>query len=285
MSAEIWTVLRVLNWTKEFLTQKGVENARLEAEWMLCQVMDLDRMGLYVNFDRPLTTKELAGYRGMVARRSRREPLQYILGSQEFMGLEFDVTPAVLIPRHDTEVLVIETLKRARNSSTILDIGVGSGCISIILAKKLPGASIHGVDTSAEALDLARKNAEKHQAAVNFTHGSLLEPFQGQQFSIIVSNPPYIPAGDLRTLQPEVQDHEPVGALDGGSDGLDFYRLIIAAAPVHLEPDGWLLFEVGIGQSDQVHLLFAENGRFTEIFRAKDNNAIERVVGGRLLHG
>lgn len=278
---EIWTVLKVLTWTKEFLSQKGVENARLESEWMLCAVLGLDRMGLYVNFDKPLTPKELADYRGMIARRGRREPLQYILGSQEFMGLEFAVTPAVLIPRHDTEVLVTEAVKRAGKEPRILDIGVGSGCISISLAKALPQASVTGVDSSADALAVARQNSETHGATIDLRLGSLFEPVQDMGFDLIVSNPPYIPSDDLKTLQPEVQNFEPAGALDGGGDGLDFYRRIVAAAPDHLNEGGWLLFEVGIGQADQVRPLLTES-RFSEIFAAKDTNAIDRVVGGRL---
>jgi release factor glutamine methyltransferase len=279
---ETWTVLKVLTWTKEFLTQKGVENARLESEWMLCAVLDLDRMGLYVNFDKPLTPKELADYRGMIARRGRREPLQYILGSQEFMGLDFAVTPAVLIPRHDTEVLVNEALKRAGKSSKILDIGVGSGCISISLAKALPDAVVTGVDTSTEALAVAGENCRTHGVTVNLLQGSLFEPVQGQRFELIVSNPPYIPGDDLKTLQPEVRDFEPVGALDGGKDGLDFYRLIVAAAPGYLVSGGWLLVEVGMGQADDVEKLFSGGGSFTGVFTAKDAAGIDRVVGGEL---
>ncbi|GAB7025897.1 peptide chain release factor N(5)-glutamine methyltransferase [Geotalea toluenoxydans] len=279
---ETWTVLKVLTWTKEFLTQKGVENARLESEWMLCAVLGLDRMGLYVNFDKPLTPKELADYRGMIARRGRREPLQYILGSQEFMGLDFAVTPAVLIPRHDTEVLVNETVKRAGKTSSILDVGTGSGCISISLAKALPGAAITGVDTSVDALAVAEKNCNTHGVAVKLLHGSLFEPVQGQQFHMVVSNPPYIPSDDLKTLQPEVRDYEPAGALDGGKDGLDFYRQIVAAATDYLVCGGWLLLEVGIDQAEQVRKLFLDNGKFAEVFAAKDTADIERVVGGQL---
>ena len=279
---ETWTVLKVLTWTKEFLTQKGVENARLESEWMLCAVLGLDRMGLYVNFDKPLTPKELADYRGMIARRGRREPLQYILGSQEFMGLDFAVAPAVLIPRHDTEILVNEAVKRAGKTSSILDVGTGSGCISISLAKALPGAIITGVDTSVDALAVAEKNCNTHGVAVKLLHGSLFEPVQGQQFHMVVSNPPYIPSDDLKTLQPEVRDYEPAGALDGGKDGLDFYRQIVAAATDYLVCGGWLLLEVGIGQAEQVRKLFFDNGKFAEVFAAKDTADIERVVGGQL---
>ncbi len=281
--SEIWTILKVLDWTKAYLAEKGVENARLEAEWLLCAVLGLDRVGLYVNFDKPLSEAELARFRGMVARRARREPLQYILGNQEFMGLEFEVSPEALIPRHDTEVLVEEAVRRAAPAGRILDIGVGSGCIAVALAKALTQAEVWGVEKSPEALALAERNAANHGVRVTLFEGSLFEPFPEQRFDLIVSNPPYIPTGDLETLQPEVRDFEPREALDGGADGLDFYRLIIPAAPDYLNPGGWLLFEAGIGQAEAVQALFGATGRFGGLFTARDAAGIDRVVGGRLI--
>ena len=283
MATETWTVLKILTWTKEYLAGKGVDNARLEAEWLLSSALGLDRVGLYVNFDKPLTDAELALFRGMVTRRARREPLQYILGTQEFMGMEFETTTAALIPRHDTETLVEEAVKRGEGAKKVLDIGVGSGCIAIALAKKLPGAEVFGVEQSAAALELATRNAAKHGAVVTMVNGSLFEPFSGERFDLIVSNPPYIPTAEIAALQPEVRDYEPCDALDGGSDGLDFYRLIIPAAPGHMDSGGWLLLEVGIGQAEQVLELFAGTGRFEEVFTAKDPAGIERVVGGKLV--
>jgi release factor glutamine methyltransferase len=280
---ETWTILKILTWTREYLAGKGVENARLEAEWLLCEVIGLDRLGLYLNFDKPLSAAELAGFRELVSRRARREPLQYILGSQEFMGLEFAVSPAVLIPRHDTGTLVAEAVRLGGTARRVLDIGMGSGCIAVALAKFLPGAVICGVERSAEALALALRNAQQNGVTVTCREGSLFEPFTGERFDLIVSNPPYIPTGDLAALQPEVRDFEPVGALDGGIDGLDFYRAMIPAAPDFLEPDGLLLFEAGIGQSAEVVRLFETTGRFGEIFTARDEGGIERVIGGRLL--
>jgi release factor glutamine methyltransferase len=278
---ETWTILKVLTWTKEYLAGKGVENARLEAEWLLCAALSLDRVGLYVNFDKPLSDAELAASRGMVARRARREPLQYILGSQDFEGLEFEVAPGILIPRHDTETLVEESLRRAPEQASILDIGVGSGCIAVALAKNLPSARVSGVDQSPEALELARRNAARHGVDLTLLAGSLFEPVAGQRFDLIVSNPPYIPTADLETLQPEVREFEPRAALDGGPDGLAFYRLIVPAAPEYLNPGGWLLFEVGIGQAAEVLGLLERHG-FTERFTARDPGGIERVVGGRI---
>jgi release factor glutamine methyltransferase len=283
MATETWTVLKILSWTKGYLAGKGVDNARLEAEWLLSFALGLDRVGLYVNFDRPLSGAELALYREMVTRRARREPLQYILGSQEFMGLEFETTAVALIPRHDTETLVEEAFKRGDRAKKVLDIGVGCGCIVVALAKKLAGAELFGVEQSAAALELAKRNAAKHGTVINMVRGSLFEPFNGVRFSLIVSNPPYIPTAEIAALQPEVRDYEPRDALDGGPEGLDFYRSIIPAAPGHLDSGGWLLFEVGIDQAKQVLELFARTGRFEKLFTTKDPTGIERVVGGRLI--
>ena len=278
---ETWTTLKILTWTKEYLAGKGVDNARLEAEWLLCEALALDRIGLYLNFDKPLQDNELAAYRTMVARRAKREPLQYILGSQEFYGLEFVVTPAVLIPRHDTELLVEEALKRAVPAGRILDIGAGSGCIAVALAAKLPAAEIYGVEQSAVALAVAAENAQRNGVRLHLLAGSLFEPVSGEMFDLIVSNPPYIPSGDLPGLEPEVRDYEPLAALDGGVDGLDFYRLIIPAAVDQLSPGGWLLVEVGIDQAIAVRELFASSG-FSAIFAAKDPGGVDRVVGGKI---
>jgi release factor glutamine methyltransferase len=282
---ETWTVLKILAWTRDYLAGKGVENARLESEWLLSAALGLDRVGLYVNFERPLNDGELAAFRGMVQRRARREPLQHILGTQEFMGLEFEVTKAALIPRPDTETLVEEAVKRGQNAGRILDIGVGSGCIAVALAKMLPGARISGVEQSAAALELAERNAAKHGVSIDLFTGSLFEPFSTILFDLIVSNPPYIPTGNIDSLQPEVRDYEPREALDGGMDGLDFYRVIIPTATGHLNPGGWLLFEVGIGEAERVLGLFTATGRFSEFFTAKDPAGIERVVGGRMISG
>lgn len=279
--AETWTTLKVLAWTKDYLAGKGVENARLEAEWLLCDALDLDRVGLYLNFDKPLSDAELTTFRQMVARRAKREPLQHILGTQEFMGLEFKVSPAVLIPRHDTETLLQEALRVAPNAARALDIGTGSGCVAISLAKNLPEATVVSVDILAAALELAAQNGALNGVQVDFRLGSIFEPVAGERFDLIVSNPPYIPTADLAGLEPEVRDFEPRTALDGGADGLDFYRQIIALTPEHLTARGWLLVEIGIGQGEQVKELFASAG-FSAIFSAIDPGGIERVVGGQI---
>lgn len=277
---ELWTTLKVLEWTKEFLAAKGVANARLESEWMLCSATGLDRVGLYLNYDKPLNDEELARFRAMVARRGKREPLQHILGTQEFMGLEFEVTSDVLIPRHDTEVLVNEAVQRAGAARTVLDIGTGSGCVAIALAKALPDAVVVAVDISAAALQVARRNAERNAAQIEFCPGSLYEPLAERTFDLIVSNPPYIPSADILELEPEVRDFDPRLALDGGQDGLDIYRSIIPHGYSRLNTGGWLLVEIGIGQAGDVERLFKESG-YVDTFVALDNGGIERVVGAR----
>lgn len=277
--ADIWTTLKVLTWTTGYLAEKGVANARREAEWLLCEATGLDRVGLYLNFDKPMSDEELAAYRGLVVRRGKREPLQHILGSQEFDGLTFEVSPAVLIPRHDTETLLEQALQHAPHPRSILDIGTGSGCIAIALAKRLPAAAVTAVDLSAAALAVAQRNAELHGVTIELLQGSFFEPVAGRRFELIVSNPPYITTADLAGLQPEVRDFEPNLALHGGADGLDAYRAIIAQAADHLQPGGWLWFEVGAGQATDVAALLAQAG-FNGIITASDPGGIERVVGG-----
>jgi len=277
---ETWTTLKVLTWTTGYLAEKGVENARREAEWLLCEATGLDRMGLYLNFDKPLQDDELATYRSMVARRGKREPLQHILGNQEFDGREFVVTKDVLIPRYDTETLLEEAVRQAPQAHTVLDIGTGSGCIAISLAHRLPHAAITAVDLSPDALSLAQHNAEQNNAQIEFLLGSFFQPVSGRRFDLIVSNPPYITSADLADLQPEVRDFEPRLALDGGPDGLDAYRVLAAEAPLHLEPNGWLLLEIGAGQDKDVAGLLADAG-FDAIVTVPDSAGILRVVGGQ----
>jgi release factor glutamine methyltransferase len=276
---DIWTTLKVLDWTKEFLVSRGIENARLEAEWLLCAATGLDRVGLYLNFEKPLNDDELAAYRIMVARRGRREPLQHILGTQEFCGLEFEVSPDVLIPRHDTETLVNEALARMPAAQSVLDIGTGSGCIAVVLACRLPGASVTAVDISSAALVVARRNAGRNGVVIEFLLGSLLEPVAGRHFDLIISNPPYIPSSDIETLESEVRDYDPRAALDGGADGLDVYRAMIPDAAARLNPGGWLLVEVGIGQAAGVAQMFRAAGNYAEPIITCDGAGVERVVG------
>ncbi len=279
---EKWTSLKILAWTKDYLLSKGIENARLEAEWLLCSVMALDRVGLYLQYDKPLSDSELALYRELIARRGRREPLQHLLGSQEFYGLDFEVSPDVLIPRHDTEVLVSEALARQPGARSVLDIGTGSGCIAIALQKQLSQSTVTATDISGAALAVARRNASRLGSSIEFLPGSLFLPVSGRRFDLIVSNPPYIPTVDIAALEPEVRDYDPRAALDGGSDGLDIYRVLIPSAAEYLNPEGWLLVEIGIDQANDIEHLFRCSGCYNEPIIARDPGGIERVVGAQL---
>lgn len=281
-AAETWTTLKILAWTKEFLLSKGVVNARLETEWLLCAAMGVDRVGLYLQYDKPLNDSELAACRALIARRARREPLQHILGSQEFYGLDYEVTQDVLIPRFDTELLVSEAIARKPDARTVLDIGTGSGCIAVSLQKKLPMADVTASDISEAALAVATRNALRHGSTIEFLLGSLFAPVAGRRFDLIVSNPPYIPTTDIESLDQEVRDYDPRTALDGGSDGLDLYRLLIPSAVNYLNHEGWLLVEIGVGQVNDVQQLFCQGNKFHDPIIAIDSGGIERVVGAQL---
>ena len=247
----------------------------------MCAATGLDRVGLYLNYDKPLNDNELALYRAMISRRAGREPLQHILGSQEFCGLDFEVSADVLVPRYDTEVLVAEAVSRHPDARSVLDIGTGSGCIAVSLQKRLPRAAVTATDISERALAVARRNAIKHGASIEFLCGSLFAPVDGRSFELIVSNPPYIPTADIETLDQEVREYDPRCALDGGNDGLDIYRLLIPAAVEHLNRGGWLVVEIGIGQAQDVVRLFQLTGSFEPADIVRDVSGIERVIAAQ----
>lgn len=279
-----WTIIKILDWTKQYFADKGLENPRLDAEVLLCAVLQCQRIKLYVDFERPLDSEELATYKSYVQRRAQHEPLAYILGHREFMRNDFKVTPATLVPRPETELLVESLTKAApflkpEGDAKILDIGTGSGAIIVSLLDYLPKAKGVGVDISVDALVVAKENAEAIgvKERCGFVRSDLFSrvPLE-KKFDIIVSNPPYIPAADIATLAKDVQK-EPRGALDGGVDGLDFYRRIIAEAMEHLEEEGLLAFEVGIHQSDIVAQLCLEAGFVATAVR-KDYAGIGRMV-------
>jgi release factor glutamine methyltransferase len=278
---ERWTVLKILQWTADYFTGKGIASARLEAELLLAATLDLDRVGLYVNFERPLDSSELAAFREQVQRRAKGEPVQYILGETEFWSLPFTVSPQVLVPRADTEVLVEEALSKIEGPVHLLDVGTGSGAVAVAMAHEKPEIQATALDCSEGALQVARGNAERNGVAerVSFLAGDLAELPPGP-FNMVVSNPPYIPTADCEELMPEVRDHEPRLALDGGEDGLTAYRQLASQSGRILLPGGWLLVEVGINQAEDVAALFRAAG-LVEI-KCRDYYAgIPRVVAGR----
>ena len=278
---EIWRIDTILKWTQQYFSEKGVENPRLDAEVLLSHVLKKDRIFLYVYFDQPLEEKELTAFRIAVKQRAARLPVAYITGSKEFMGLEFQVTPAVLIPRPDTEVLVETALGLLKEveSPEILDIGTGSGAICVSMLVNLPSAKGTTVDISPDAIAVARGNANKHQVSerLTFCLGDLFSPVAGRKFHGILSNPPYIPEADIAQLTPEVRQ-EPNLALDGGVDGLDFYRRIIEEGRLYLASGGFIAMEVGIGQASLVAGLAEKTGFFKVSNIVKDYGGIERVV-------
>lgn len=278
--AETWTVLSILDWTADYFRGQGIDSSRLDAELLLTRVLGLDRVGLYLHYDRPLVKEELAAYRALVKRRARREPVAYILGEAEFWSLPFAVSPAVLIPRGDTEILVEEALKVIAGPGHVLDIGLGSGAIAIAIAHEKPNVRVSGIDISPAAVTMAEENARRNGVAerVDFAVGNLAE-LSGGPYTLIVSNPPYIPHGDLDGLMPDVREYEPAGALDGGVDGLDAYRAILRQAPGLLSDGGWLLVEIGIDQAKDVRQLFTDAG-FIDIQTRNDYAGIPRVVSG-----
>lgn len=279
--SEPWTVLKILQWTAGYFRDRGIERGRLDAELLLAETLGLNRVGLYLNYDRPLDAEELGVYRERVSRRGRREPLAYILGRTEFWSLPISVTPAVLIPRPDTEALVEEALSHGRDAATILDVGTGSGAIALALASELPAAAVTGVDVSPEALAVAAENARRNGLAERIVfRREDLAALSGGPYDLIVSNPPYISVAELEGLMPEVRDYEPRQALDGGADGLDCYRHLARQAATLLRPGGWLLVEIGSGQQDAVRTLWEQAG-LADIFERADYAGIPRVVGGR----
>ena len=257
------TVLEAIQKSTEFLAKKSVESPRLQTELLLAHLLKMPRMKLYLNFDRALTEVETDALREFIKRRAAREPLQHILGSTSFCGFEILVNRHVLVPRPETEMLAelgwqfLAT--RHLSPVTALDFCTGSGCIAIALAAKSTEAKIVATDISADALALAKQNATANKVPerIEFLQGDGFTALKDTQpFDLIVSNPPYIASAEIATLDPEVRDFDPQMALDGGADGLDFYRLIAAQAKVLLKPDGKIMLEFGDGQADAIKIIF-----------------------------
>ena len=256
-----------------------------EAEFLFTEILNCDRASLYLDRNLPFNKDKASLISAVLKRRIRGEPLAYILGKREFMGLEFKVTPAVLIPRQETEILVETVLKAAYGvqsteySAKILDLGTGSGCIAVSLAKYLPQCQIDALDISAGALVVARENAKLNQVKVNFIQSDLFHntKLRPDAYDIIVSNPPYVASQDLKQLQVEIS-YEPPGALDAGKDGLDFYKRIINESPKYLKPEGLLILEIGFKQRTDIEKIFQDSEVFKIIEVIPDYNSIERVI-------
>jgi len=276
---EPWTIGSLLQWTTQYFRDKGVDNPRLDADVLLSFLLGKDRLYLYVHFDQPMQQAELAAYRAMVKRRAARTPVAYITGQKEFMGLEFHVSPAVLIPRPDTEVLVEAAAARLTGlaDGMILDVGAGSGAVLIGTLARLPACQGVGTDISPAALAVAKANADRllNSGQASFCQADLF-PNEAVLFDAILSNPPYITVAEMATLAPEVLQ-EPELALCGGKDGLDFYRRLVDGGLARLKPDGFMAVEVGAGQAAVVAELAVQAGWRTERI-IPDYAGIERVV-------
>jgi len=276
MASETWTVRRLLEWTEDFLRKKGFESPRLEAQILLAHALGCKKIDLYVRFSEEPSEEKRTVFREIVKRRSEGTPVAHLVGHREFYSLSFAVSPDVLIPRPETETLVMEALRLLKPLAAprVLDLGTGSGCIALTIAKQHKSSRVTAVDISPKALAIARGNAEHHGVAerVTFLEGDLFAPVAVQTFDLIVSNPPYIAHAEFPTLDPGVRDFEPRSALDGGPDGLEFYRRLAADAGQFLNPSGTILVEIGSTQEESVRALFAE--------RMKVGNTI-RDLGGR----
>lgn len=261
------------------LAQAGVPDPAVDAAFLLSHVTSTPHLLLRAEGWRELTQSQLDAYQALIDRRCRREPLQYILGTAQFMGVTLRAQPGALIPRNDTETLCEQALARMQGRERVLDLCTGTGALAIAIALRFPGAQVTAADISADALDVARQNIADTGARVTLRQGDLFAAAAGERFDIIVSNPPYITAEEMADLQPEVC-REPALALYGGLDGLDFYRRIAREAPDYLSPGGWLLLEIGSAQAEAVSALLAE--RFEALAVYPDMQGLPRAVAARL---
>jgi release factor glutamine methyltransferase len=288
-SDEPWSVLRLMLWSADYLQQKGVERARLDAEYLLAHVLGIGRLEMYLQHERSLERAELDAFRPLLKRRAAREPLQYILGRQAFRDLDLEVRPGVLIPRPETEQLVEVVLtwarKRQDGGLTALDIGTGTGAIALALLGEGPFGRVVATDASPDALAVAARNRDEHVAGerLELRAGSYYDPVApGERFDVVVSNPPYVAEHERATLAPEVADWEPAEALFAGADGLDALRRILEGAPSVLRSGGLLALEVGDGQADTVAALVRDCGEYREVEVHRDLAGKERVVTASL---
>jgi release factor glutamine methyltransferase len=291
-----WNIKELLEVTADYLEKKEIESPRLSAEILLAHQLNIDRVKLYLSFDQPLHEKEVAGYRSLIKRRLGREPLQYITGVQEFWSLDFTVGPPVMVPRPETELLVEHLVALCHRDklaegecARILDLGTGCGALAVAIARELETVAVWASDVSQEALDIAGLNAKRHgvEERIQFVLSDMWEGFSklGPTFDIIVSNPPYINPDAMDTLPPEVRDHEPRQALDGGEEGMFYIRNIIEQAPKHLNPGGWILLEMDPEQTTKALGLIEENKSYGEKVRHKDYSHHHRVVMAQTSHG
>lgn len=282
-----WTILKILQWTTSYFKTHLVDSPRLTSEILLAHVLEINRIDLYLRFDQPLTRNELAIFKGLIKRRLNREPVAYITSTREFWGIDFTVTPDVLIPRPETEFLVEEALKlipldTSSGRYRLIDVGTGSGAVAVALAANRPGHFYIASDISKKAIIVASQNANQNSVSkdIVFLVGELFEALNPDalKFDLIVSNPPYIPTPQIAGLAPEVWKHEPRSALDGGTEGIDVIAKIVEDAPLYLEKNGMLMLEIGYDQKERMEQLVADDGRYTDLNFICDYSGHYRVA-------
>ena len=283
---EAWTTRRLLAWTTTHFERHGLDSPRLAAEMLLAHVLDVPRLNLYMDADRPASDGERASFRALVQRASDHEPVDYLTGRAPFFSMTLDVTPAVLIPRPSTETLVEHVVQHARRTEgfaepLVLEIGTGSGAIAIALARHVPGCRVVATDISPEALEVARANARSQGVddRIEFVEGDLFEPFASdRRCRYLVSNPPYISDAQWADVAPNVRDHEPALALRAGADGLSMVRRIVAGAPARLDRPGQLVVEIADVQRDAALALVAEDDSLAPVGVLDDHEGLARVL-------
>ena len=283
------TISGALSWGSHLLRERGIESPRVNAELLLRKALKIDQVEVYLYPDRALTQPQFASYKSLISRRIRGEPTQYILGSREFWSLDLRVTPEVLIPRPETELLVEETLKIFKDGRDLdlrfMEVGTGSGAIAIAMAKELKRCTIVAEDISWEAILLARENARIHGVSgrIRFLVGNLFSALkEGEsRLDLVLSNPPYIPSSKIERLPREIAEFEPRVALDGGADGLAFFRRIVMGAPSFLRDGGWLMLELGEEQSGAVAEMIRDTGSFEPPCIIEDDSGLDRVIRAR----
>lgn len=283
--------LEIIRLTEDYFAKKGIESPRVDAEILMGHVLKCKRFELYMRHDQPLKTHELDSFRELAKKRAAGVPVQHLTGEQDFYALKIQVSDKTLVPRPETEILVESIFKNleAENSGKplkVLELGTGTGAISIALAKGWPNAEIWAVDLSLDALDVAGGNVNYHglESRIHLLHGDLYEAVSdfGKTFDLIVSNPPYIPTGEIQTLSTEVKDHEPVMALDGGSDGLEIIRRIVDKSGQHLKNHGWLFLEIGDGQGKMTLDILKSSNIFKEYQILPDLSNRERIAMAKI---
>ena len=277
---KIWRIIDIVEWAEIYFKEKDFDNPRLEIEWLLCALLDCNRIDIYLRFEEPLSKQQLKKLKTWISKRIKKEPLQYITGSCDFYGRDFIVNPNVLIPRPETERLIDIALNRLDNSSElrILEVGTGSGCIAVTLGLEIPNSYIYAVDISPNALEVANINKQRQKAEnVNFLEMDILKFIPDETFDCLISNPPYIPKEELKVLMKDVKDYEPLIALTDNSDGLIFYKKFADIASNIIKPGGYIILEVGLKDHPKlVSRLFSELGYETQL--EKDFNGDDRVI-------